>query len=162
MLSAVLFAVLAGLAWTAYYNFILWLRGRSPQARERAIFKARMPGWLKLAEMALWITFWLGSFFALFPALLALHDSIHHSTSQPDSISSTILLFSALIAVLVPSMLAMNFVSWIVPAMRRANEAAMSGLPAASFRKANLGLVRLAAFLVPLSMAVAITGVLCP
>lgn len=161
MLKAVLIAVFAGLLWKAYFNFMRWFRQRSPEARERTLFKQRMPGWLKQIEMLLWVTFWLGLFFVLFYGLLGLNQLVHPAARKPSEIAGYIFLFSSLFAALAPAMLTANLVSWLVPAMRRANEQAMTGLPAASFQEANLGLIKVGGILVPLCLATAILGVLC-
>lgn len=162
MLNAVLLAVFSGLVWTVYFNFIQWFRQRSPEARERAVYKERMPGWLRQTELMLWIAFFLGIFFALLSGLFALNDLVHPSAGKPKDIVSGIFVFSSMFGALAPAMLAANLVSWLVPAMRRANEKAMTGLPPASFRQANLGLTRFAGIVVPLCLAAAMAGVFYP
>src|SRR5260221_2545013 len=122
MLKAALLAVYLGLAWTVYFNFMRWFRQRSPQARERVVFKQRMPGWLRLTEVLLWITFFLSISFMPIFGLFALNDLVHPTTGKPGSIADDIFVFSSIFGALIPSMLTANLVSWLVPAMRRANE----------------------------------------
>jgi hypothetical protein len=55
-----------------------------------------------------------------------------------------------------------NTISWLIPPVRKANELAMTGLPAASYAQLNRGLLLLLAWLAPLCLAATLLGVIDP
>jgi hypothetical protein len=61
-----------------------------------------------------------------------------------------------------PACLLANVVSMSVPAIRRANEQAFSGLPTASVQLANKSLWRMSAVLIPFSLVFALLGLFWP
>jgi hypothetical protein len=137
-------------------------RRRTTGGRQWQEFKARLPGWVKQIEMLIQVSFFLALTFLFVVALLWLHAAIHPNTDKPTSMAFGLLLFSSLFSALAPSMILANIFSWSIPPMRRANLTAFAGPETASFKGANMGLIKFGAVLVPICFAVAAFAVYDP
>jgi uncharacterized iron-regulated membrane protein len=116
-------------------GFLRWNRLRSSAARERAAYKQRLPTWIKSVETYLLLVLLPLSLVGLLFLSLWLHGLFH---AEP---AGTL----ALVLIMVPdfffammfSMLAINFLEWVIRPLKRVNEKAAEGLPAASWRQTN-------------------------
>ena len=122
------------IAW-ATTRFLMRNRARSSAARERGIFKERLPDWLKWFELSLLYVFSLLTVAGFFILSLKIHGQFH--AYAPGTMALILMGVPDFFFALVFSMFAINFIEWIVPSLRRVNENAMEGLPAASFHQSN-------------------------
>jgi hypothetical protein len=164
MEAAVSFAVIVGLiSVVAPFVVLLYLRGIrkvSADARQRGEFKTRLAPWVKLVETVIGFSLILAIAAAIGVSLFVVHRSIH--AREPSYVAGFLLTFPGLFAAVSPGFILANWVSWFVPAMRRANLTAMEGLPAASFARSNSDLAKIGLILIPLSAAAAALGVIDP
>jgi hypothetical protein len=141
-----------------------WLRHRSPAAGERALFKKRLPNWVNTIEglilLVLLILISVGLFFGSF----TLHHIMHSNTEwgHASDIASGLLVVPSLFISFPIAMLIANVISWLIPPVKKANELAMTGLPAASYAQLNRGLLLLLAWFAPLCLAATLLGVIDP
>ena len=115
-------------------------RRRSQNGRAWQAYKGRLAGWVKTVEALTALVVYL-ALMALWFGVLALWPH-----GNPDSTRVGLFLLAGLFAGLVPALLLTNMISYSIPAMRRANNAAFEGFETPSFASANLGLVKVAAF----------------
>jgi Na+/proline symporter len=164
MLSALITIALGVVGWWVYIRFIRWFRQRSPEARERSTFKARLASWVKLVEMSVWVSAWLILMLIMFAALRSAYQFFHPNSTfyRSDDPWGYVAALSCGIITLPIAMLAANYLSWVIPSLRRANEEAMDGLPAASFKEANLGLLRFTLWAALLLLPLALVGLYDP
>jgi hypothetical protein len=75
--------------------------------------------------------------------LLKLHQHWHpQGPLMPGILAVVLIVFSSAAAMIAPALLVSNIVSWLTPSLRAANLAAMEGLAAISYRRANIGLAQ--------------------
>lgn len=137
---------------------------RSPESQERALFKQRLPGWVKSIEGLTFLALLPLIFFGLFFASFGAHHLIHPGADwwHPSYIAGFLLTLPTLIIAVPMSMIMANIISYLVPPLRKANELAMAGLPAASFRQMNRGLILFLAWGAPFCLAALVLGVIDP
>jgi H+/gluconate symporter-like permease len=145
-LKNLLFTILIGsIGWfiaTALIRKYLEYRRRSVSVREWQEYKTRLPSWVKRIESLVTATLWVALFLACMSALLAIHSTLR-SSERPVGPAVGIIVFCCLIGTVVPAMLLSNVISWACAPLRRANLTAMDGLETASFRSAQVGLLKL-------------------
>jgi hypothetical protein len=120
-------------------RFRVWLRHRSPAAGERGLFKERLPNWVKLVEGLILLVLLLPVSVGLFFASFTLHQLVHPNTQwgHASDIASNLLIIPILFISIPLAAVIANFISWLIPPVKRANELAMEGLPAASYTQLN-------------------------
>lgn len=146
-------SLLTGVLLRAYLRY----RRRTVSGREWQSFKAQMPAWLGATERVIQLVFFLAIFAGWSVLFLRLHMLLHHARESGPAFG--MIFFPGLFGAIAPAMLLGNVVSWLVPPMRRANLAAMEGLGTASFGAAQGGLLKMAAFIEPVCLAVTLLGV---
>jgi hypothetical protein len=138
---------------------------RSPDVRARRAAKTRLPGWVTLIEglillvsetALIYVFFQIESF-----AYRFLHPgSVSMASRWPQTNSLSLSFFFELIELFAPAaaalplgMILANFVSWSIPPIRRAEGAIMAeNAPGYSWIDLNIGLVKTAAIMVPVSL----------
>jgi hypothetical protein len=129
-------------AWSVN-RFMQWFRSHSSAARERAIYKQRLPNWIKSFEMWTFSLLFPLSFLGLFLGTYRVHALLHqHVTRQPSSIAMPLLIVPDFFFAGMLTFFVTNFIESIVPAMKTANDKAAEGLPAASFHQTTKDLVK--------------------
>jgi hypothetical protein len=164
-LGGALFGIIGGLIGAMIVRvYLRRLRKRSTNARQRADFKTRLPGWVKLFELFFWVACFVAISYAFISGVFVLHHLLHlnFSPDRPSKIASFLLTLPCLFAALVPALMAANLISWSIPPVRRANELAMRDLPAASYGRSMKDLARVGAVLVPISAIAILVGVFDP
>jgi len=119
---------------------------------------------VRSTELLVWSTLWVGIALGGVIVFHELHRYIHraHPDRSPGDLAMGLMVSAAFVGALCPAMLLSNTFSWLVPAVRRANEAASSDLETMTFHGANRGLILLGLFVAPLAMAQGIVGALEP
>jgi hypothetical protein len=137
------------------------LRRNTVGKQERDRFRARAPSWLTSLEMINVIAILLVLSLGAFSALLRLHATLH-GPSPATGLVIVLVGLACFIGGMPPAMILANLVSWMIPPLRAANEAANAGLPTASFAGANKGLLVASAIVLPLCLLQAALGVIEP
>jgi hypothetical protein len=131
------------LLWRSYVRYFMnRIHQRAPGERaQRAELKKRMPKRVKAFERIVRSVLLCIITLAAFVVLLVLYAVVHSALEQPGAIALAFLIMSSAVVSIAPGMMISNGVSWLISPVRKANLIAMDGLPAASFRRMNLGLL---------------------
>lgn len=144
------------LIWWVTTRFLAWNRARSSAARQRLLFKLRLPDWIKWLEFVLLGPIFglstIGSLFISFH----LYELLHAHRAGPWA--QVLILVPGCFLALMFSLFAINFIEWVIPPLRRANEKAMEGLPAASFHQSNKDFLHVVEWASPACLALWIIG----
>jgi len=140
----------------------LQYRRKSQSGQEWQQYKAALPGWVKQAELVIWIVLWLPLMLVINVAVDMAYSAVHAAHTQPDGVAMGLMVVSSAITALVPALMLGNVLSWVLPPIRRANLAAMQEFATVSYRSANTGLVKFGSVVIPISLAVAVLAVLAP
>jgi hypothetical protein len=135
--------------------------GYVEEAQRRA--RRRRSGWNLLLIPALFAC-WLGGAYFLASALSALHQLRYPSQhlAASEGIGTILVVISALMAAFVPGMLISNIIVWLVLPARRALDREAKSVPRSRFRESQRGLLRIAVYLVPVSLAIGVVGAWLP
>ncbi len=161
MLAERIVAVVTPAAWLAAMLLVQRYRRSTQGFAERAVFRSRLPASAQGVEYYVFMALFVALFLGLFKGAFALHQAIRHGL-RPGDLAMVLIILSSCIGALVPAMLVANMVSWLVPSLRRANQAASAGLPTTTFRRANLGLAAIGAVILPLCAAQALLAAFEP
>jgi membrane protein required for beta-lactamase induction len=131
-----------------------------PVYAEWKIAKSRLPEWVKIVETTMVLIF-LFVFAALLAVILIVVATIAGVRPTGSGVNALIPL-TCFVASIGPATLLANAVSMSIPALRRANAQAFSGLQTASVRLANKNLRQMSAVLVPYGLAFALLGLFWP
>jgi hypothetical protein len=144
------------LIWWVTTRFLAWNRARSSAARQRLLFKLRLPDWIKWLEFVLLGPIFglstIGSLFISFH----LYELLHAHRAGPWA--QVLILVPGCFLALMFSLFAINFIEWVIPPLRRADEKAMEGLPAASFHQSNKDFLHVVEWASPACLALWIIG----
>lgn len=145
-------------------RYLSWRKNSSPAANERALFKQRLPEWVKSVEMLIFIILLLPVFFGLFFASLSIHHFFHPLVEfgHPSDAATGLFLLPEIVLAGPLAMVLANLISWLIPSMRKANEHAMQDLPAASYRQMTRGLLIVLAWIAPFALVLLSLGVIDP
>jgi len=160
--NLIIFALEILLVSWAVKSYLNWIRKRSSAARERATYKQRLPNWIKLWDFITFVILLALLIFALISLSFAAHRLIHPSAQYPTNDADFFLTMPPLILAGVLAMVIANILSWLIPPVRKANEIAMGGLPAASFEQLTNGLLLVLAWLAPICLILISFGVIDP
>lgn len=137
-------------------------RRRTTDFQQSAIFKERLPGWVRQFEAITFCTFLCGSFMAVAWLFLRFGTSQHVGSHAMTGASAIYFALGVGLIALPVGMLSANLLSWLLPPVRAANTLAMEGLQV-SFWSANRGLLLFGAASVPIGMALmSWTATRCP
>jgi hypothetical protein len=128
--------------------------------RERQAARDRLPVWARTSQLLVLLACWLVLGLAWFALFNAIYHFLHPQWPASGMISSSagIIAFSALFGTLTLALIAANFVLWVVPPLRRANEIAARDVSGMTFKTATEDLVTIASFLTPVCILVGIVG----
>jgi hypothetical protein len=137
-------------------GYLKWSRAHSSAARERASYKQRLPGWIKNLELLL-LAVLLGPSLS---ALVLLSFSLHglFQTDTTGTVAKVLICIPDFFFAIMFTMFAINFIEWIIPPLRRVNEKAMEGLPAASFHQSNKDFLHVLAWAGPACLMLWLLG----
>lgn len=147
--------------------FVPWLLSRIPYFKRsdvvaRRVAKAKLPGWVSLAEFLLF-----GASAGFLSILFFILEEHTHqafypnrrflSSINPSFSTDSIFLFiqagTPVILALPLSMLFANFVSWLIPPMRNAENKIMAeGVPGYSWHELNRGLIKATLIMAPVCL----------
>jgi hypothetical protein len=130
-------------------------------ARVRA--RRRKSPWDLLLFPAVFLS-WMGLFLVLLQGIGALHQHVHPGQSLTNSQGLTVLLATIplFFAAMPIGFIAGNILVWLVPPARRALDSEAKPHPGTDFFSAQRGLLKIAAYVTPFSLALAIVGALLP
>jgi ABC-type Fe3+ transport system permease subunit len=134
-------------------------RQKSEVGREWVSYKARLPQWLKFAELLIALVLWLCMSLGLFFLVLEYHSATHSGDLSKAALGIVVL--ASLFFALGPGFLLANVVIWLIPVMRRENLRAF-GSSTLSFGAANAGLLKLTAVMAPIALAVMLLATMLP
>ncbi|HEX4301354.1 MAG TPA: hypothetical protein VHZ78_01080 [Rhizomicrobium sp.] len=161
MIGIAVFGAFVAILFAAQIGFVRWRRKLA--VREQWVqFKRRLPAWVRWTELSVQWVFWIGCALPLINVMAAWHHRLGHALDNDDPGTTLLMIVPVFIGVMVPAMLLANLSSWTIPALRRANRAAMAGLPELSLRRANVELAWMGAALVPYCAAFTVLGVFQP
>jgi hypothetical protein len=121
-------------------------------------FKSSLPAWVRTTESIALIAIWGGLVLAIFTGVMRALGAAH----MTHDLSQVTLLFSVTIGTWPLAALLANFISWMVPPIRRANKAAMAMHSGLSFRRANVELAALAVAALSFSFLMALIAYVRP
>jgi hypothetical protein len=133
MIDKIAVAAFLVILWLAAFWFSRYRR-KLPVYAEWKIAKSRLPIWVRICEGLIVVLGWAAAFPVLFLGQYGLHR-IRHPDHPSDDIFLLMLMVAAVAAV-VPALLLANIASWLLPATRRANRSAFTGLPTVSYQLA--------------------------
>jgi hypothetical protein len=146
------------IAWTVN-RFTNWHRSHSSSARERAIYKQRLPNWIKSFEYYSLALLFPSGFLGLFFASIGLHNLLHPDTvRQITNAATALLMIPDFFFAMMLAMLSINLIEWLVPPMKRANDKAAEGLPAASIRQLTTDLLKVLEWVGPFCLILWLVG----
>jgi len=130
---------------------------------DRITYKSRLPKSAGQAERIIALPVLVVGMLAFIILLMNFHHHWHpQGPDHPATLGAGLIAFSSFVAMIAPALFISNVVSWLTPSLRRANEAAMEGLPTISYRRANRGLVIFGALIFLICAAQGLLGALEP
>src|SRR5262245_24815618 len=133
-------------------------RSETGQRQAWAQFKSSLPAWVRSVESTTLIVIWGGLTLILFTGAMR---TLGASYFKHD-LSQITLVLAVAVGTWPPAALIANFISWAVPPIRRANEAAMATHSGLSLRRANTELASAAVVAAFFSLALALLAYLRP
>jgi hypothetical protein len=122
--------------------------------------RSRMPSWARVVEkVALW-SFVLATGFVVVVAFHQIYE-LEHPGRHIVGATAVFATFGAILIAFPIGALLANLLSWILPPIRTANEAAMAGTEV-SFTSANRGLLQFALVSVPVGVAALALAAIAP
>jgi hypothetical protein len=156
-LLGVIFLWLAALALFRRY------RRTTPGYPDRITYKSRLPKSIGRAERIVALPILVAGMLAFIILLMNLHHRWHaQGPDHPGTLGAGLIGLSSIVAMIAPAFFVSNVVSWLTPSLRRANEAAMEGLPTMSYRRANIGLAIVGGLIFLIFAAQGLLGALEP
>ena len=150
--------------WVAALSIFQRYRRRSQGFAERAAFRAALPAWVSLFEMSIFISV----FFGIIVTLMMLQSGLYRHLNSaggahnPSGFSSLLIVMAIGTVSVLFAMLFANFISWIIPPVRRANQRAAQRLSTMSFAQANSGPLKFGAVIVPVCILQGLIGLIEP
>jgi hypothetical protein len=135
-------------------------RRRTADYHESRVAKGRLPSWVRVVERLVMYAAILG----LGALVLVVFGNESRAEGGAHHLGGAAAIYIALGALLIAiplGALLANLVSWLLPPLRRANEAAMSGTQV-SFLSANRGLVLFGAVSVPIGLVAVVVAAIAP
>jgi hypothetical protein len=120
----------------------------------------RLPHWAVLVHLAVFIPSLTGIFLCWEFGFELLYGRLHPSVPffHPRFPSGGIMAIPGLPVSILAGLIASNVVGWLIRPVRRAQESAFRGVKGSSFRETTGGLVKVAAVVVPICVAIALAG----
>ena len=135
-------------------------RRRTRNFTEVRKFKGELPYWTKTVESFNWLVLSL-LFGAIVFRLFAMAHAALHPERRIEGAAAIYGVIGTFLIVVPLALLGANFISWIVPPLRRANINAMTGLDI-SFNASNRGLLQFGAVSIPLGALLLIFATMEP
>lgn len=130
---------------------------------DRITYKSRLPKSVGQAERIIALPVMAAGMLAFIILLMNLHHHWHRQgPDHPGTLGAGLIAFSSIVAMIAPALFVSNVVSWLTPSLRSANLAAMEGLSAISYRRANIGLAIFGALIFVICAAQGLLGALEP
>jgi len=144
---------------------------KRPDVLARRAVKAKLPGWVPITEMLFLAISEVALISLFFQIEIYLHGIFHPGSrfidSQTnlnfsfDSLFAGIEAFAPIVAALPLGMILANLISWSIPPIRKAENKIMGeGVPGYNWKDINMGLIKLAVVMIPVSMILAFISLL--
>ena len=135
---------------------------RRPDVRARRAAVARLPGWVRLAELLFFCLSEVTLVALVFSLEMKVHQALHQGRNilqaAPPRLSSDFVFWLiqvvAPIVIVIPmGLLLANSISWLIPAIRKEENVVMAeGVPGYTWHDANYGLIKIAIVVLPVCL----------
>ena len=145
---------------------------KRPDVQARMVARARLPAWLSLYTLfsALLCEVLVGVIF--FSVMAFSHGLIHPGSpfivneridhSSTDAFFDFLKFITSFIVAIPLGLITSNLLTWCIPVLRRKENKTFTGVPGASFRESNTGLLKVVLVILPIALIIALACIIRP